>query len=316
MKKKIVILAIILCSLFILGVVKDLAIKSIVTVVVSQVAGAPVHIDSLSLGITNQSVKITGFKMYNPEGFSKNVLANLPLIKVSINIGALLKGKIHIKSAEVILDEIGLEKNKDGALNVDELKIVKEAKVKQEKPVKQMPILIDVLKLKMGKVVARDYSVQKEPAVTVYNINLDKAYKNITSVQALVALLFAEPLKAAGIQGAAVYGVAALSGVAILPVAVVATFIGKDSVEEEFSANPDKVYNASIAVLKQKGKITKEDKDLRMISGVLNSAQIVVKIRKNANNKTGLVISARKFFLPKQEIAAGLLYEISQYLGK
>jgi len=314
MKKIFTWVIIVIIALFVIGMAKDLIIKSVVTAVSTQVTGAPVHIDSFSLGIFNQTVKITGFKMFNPKGFPKDILVDIAKINVHYDLAALLKQKIHLVSAELELTEMGLEKNKEGQLNADSLKVIQQGK--GGKPAKQMPLKIDMLKLGMGRIVYRDYSVGQQPAIKVYEINIHKTYKNITSAEQLAALILAEPMKAAGIQGAKIYGVAMLTGVAILPVAVAATFAGKDNVQQDFAATTDRAYEVSLGVLKKMGNVTREDKENGIIDADINAAKIALKIKKKADNKIELIISARKYWLPKPEIAGGVLYEISKELKK
>lgn len=314
MKKVFIVLAVVLVCFIVLGMLKDQIIKSVVTVTATQVTGAPVHMDGFSLGVMSQSVRITGFKMYNPAGFSRGILIDMPTIYVKLDLVALLKQNLHLINAEIELKEMGLEKNKEGKLNVDELKVAKQEPKKEAKPAKQMPMQIDMLKLGMGKIVVKDYTSGGEPTVKVFDINLHKNYKNITSAQQLAALILAEPMKSAGIQGAKIYGVAMLAGVAVLPVAVVATFAGKDSASQEFAYSIDKVYEASLKAIKQKGSIGSENKATGVISATVDSAQITVKITKKADNKTEVVASARKYLLPKPEIAGGILYDIAEKL--
>lgn len=309
MKKIIMIFAIVIIALFALGIVKDQIIKSVITVVASKVTGAPVHIDGFSLGILNQTIKISGLKIYNPQGFSQGVLIDIAKANVTYDLAAFLKKKIHLANVVFDLREMGLEKNKEGKLNVDALKVVKQEEA--GKPAPQMPISIDMLKLDIGKIVFKDFSVGKEPSIQVYDINIHKVYKNITSAQQLAAIIIAEPMKAAGIQGAKIYGAAILTGAAFLPVTAAVTFAGRDSVEQDFNSGFNDVYNATLSVLKQMGKVNKEDKAGQVISANVNSADVTVKFKKTTNNKIHVTISARKYLIPKPEIAGGVLYNIS-----
>jgi len=314
MKKIRKILLVVIISIFALVIVKDQIIKVTVTVAATQVVGAPVHIDDFSLGVFNQSVKISGFRIYNPKGFSKGILVDLPKINVRYDLGALFKKEIHLVDTEIELKEMGLEKNSEGKLNVDALKVVKQGQAQGAKPSQQMPMRLDTVKLGIGRIVLKDYSAGKAGVVKVYDINIHKSYKNITSAQQLAALILAEPMKSAGIQGAKIYGVAMLAGVAVLPVAVAATFIGRDSVQQDFTVSFDELFETSSVILKKMGRLTKEDKANGILGAEINSAQIALKIRKKSNNKTEVVISARKYLLPKPEIAGGVLYEISEKL--
>ncbi len=314
MKKILVWAAVVVIAAFVLGIIKDQVIKTALTVTASQITGAPVHIDGFSLGIFNQSVRISGFRMYNPKGFSRSVLVDLSKINVRYDLGAILKKRLHLVNLEVELKELGLEKNKENALNVDSLEVVKKGKKEPAKKGEQMPMQIDTFKLGMGKIISKDYSAGGEPVISVYDINIHKEYKNITSVQALAALILAEPMKSAGIRGAKIYGAAMLAGVAVLPVAAAFTFAGKDSSEQNYAVSFDEAYEKSLGVLKQMGQVNKEDKAGGVISASVNFADVTLKVTKKSENNTLVTVSARKYFLPKPELAGGILYEVSEKL--
>ncbi len=313
MKKTFVVLTIAVLSILAAGILKDQIIKSIITIAATEVAGAPVHIDGFSLGLFNQSVRISGFKMYNPKGFPRGILVHLSKINVTYDLGALFKKKLRLASAEIELKEMGLIKNAQGQLNVNELKVMKQAEEKEAKPSRQMPMHVDLLKLGIGKIVFKDYSSGKEPVVYVYDVNIHKSYKNMTSVQELAALIMIEPMKAAGIQTAGIYGVAMVAGVAILPVGIAATFAGKDSVQQEFALSFEEVYGAALAVLSRKGKVT-EERAAGVIRGNVDSAWVTVKISNKTAKITKVVVSARKYLFPSPKIAGGVLYEIAEKL--
>lgn len=314
MKKILIWLAVVIIAFFALGIIKDQVIKTALTVTASQITGAPVHIGGFSLGVFSQSVRISDFRMYNPKGFSRSVLVDLPKINVKYDLGAILRKRLHLVNLEVELRELGLEKNKVGSLNVDSLRVVKEGRKGSAKKGGQMPMQIDTLKLGMGKIVSKDYSGGGEPAINVYDINIHKEYKNITSAQSLAALILAEPMKSAGIRGAKIYGAAMLAGVAVLPVAAAFTFAGKDSAEQNYAVSFDEAYEKSLAVLKQMGQVDKEDKAAGVISASVNSADVTLRVTKKSENNTLVAVSARKYFLPKPELAGGILYKVSEKL--
>ena len=121
---------------------------------------------------------------------------------------------------------------------------------------------------------------------------------------------FAEPMKAAAIKNAQSYGVAVLAGVAALPVAAVATFIGKDSVQQIIDVSFEHVYEVSLEVIKRMGKITKDDASGGAIKANINGANVALMLRKSPDNKTEITISVRKYIFPKLDIAGGVLYQI------
>ena len=159
-------------------IAKDTLLKSVITAVAGKITGTKVKMEGFSLGILKQSIRIKGFTIYNPKGFSDGVLISLPLISADCNLASFFRGTAHLKLLEVSLKEIVIEKNKEGALNVDALKVAQadETKAAQEKkPVKPMPIQLDILNLQMDRLVFKDYSAGKEPSIKAYEINLKKS---------------------------------------------------------------------------------------------------------------------------------------------
>jgi hypothetical protein len=206
---------------------------------------------------------------------------------------------------EIELKEMGLTKSKEGKLNVDELIIVKGSKSSPPTPMQ-----IDLLTLSIGKIVYKDYSSGAEPSVRVYDVNKRKSYKGVPTAQQLALLVLAEPMKAAAIKNAEIYGTAMFAGVAVLPVAVAATFIGKDYVRQIIDARFEHVYEISLEVVKRMGRITKDDAQDGAIKANINGANVALQFRKKADNKTEITISARKYMFPKLDIAGGVLYQI------
>ncbi|MBI4706495.1 MAG: hypothetical protein HY761_01015 [Candidatus Omnitrophica bacterium] len=313
MKKKFIIILICFLSLVVFCVVRDFVIKNIITVVVTNVTGAPTNVGGFSLSVIRQSVKITNFKMYSPEGFPRDIMIDIPLMRVSCDLPSILKGKIYLKELVLDLREMGLVKNKEGKLNVDSLKI-SQAKGEVKKSTKQMPIQIDLVQLNIGRVVNKDYSAQGGPVIKVYDVGVKKTYKNISSIQQLIALIIAESLKAAGIRGLGIYGVSMLTGVAALPVAAAFTFGGKDYAQQDYSISWDRAYDVGLAVLKESGRIGNENKATGVISADVGGVQVTFKLQKISNNSTRVTVSARKFILPQPEVAAGVMYRISEKL--
>jgi hypothetical protein len=305
MKKFLIVLVIVVISLVCISLLKDLIIKSAVTKAASGIIGAPVHMDRFQLNILSSTINISGFKIYNPSGFPEGMLISCPKIKVIYDRAALFKQKRRFLLVEIELKEMGLTKNKEGKLNVDSLKMVEESKSSPSTPMQ-----IDLLSLSIGKVVYKDYTAGAEPTVRVYDVNRHKSYKGIPTAQQLALLVLSEPMKAAAIKNAKIYGAAMLTGVAILPVAAAATFIGKDYVQQIIDARFEHVYEISLEVVKRMGRITKDDASGGVIKANINGAMVAVILRKNADNKTEITISARKYMFPKLDIAGGVLYQV------
>jgi len=305
MKKFFIVLGIVVSSLACIAFIKDQIIKSVVTAVASKITGAPVHMDGFSMNIFSSTIHITGFKMYNPDGFPEGLLVSCPKINAIYDRASLFKGEPHFLLVEVELKEMVLVKNKEGKLNVDSLKIVYPLKSSPS-----VPMRIDLLNLSIGKIVYKDYTIGTEPGVRVFDINRHQSYKSIPMAQQLALLVLAEPMKAAAIKNAKIYGAAMLTGVAILPVAVVATFISKDSVQQIIDAGFEHTYEISLEVVKRMGTITQQDASNGVIKANINGSAVALILRKGAGNKTEITISARKYMFPEMDIAGGVLYQI------
>jgi len=306
MKKLFIVLGIVVFFLVCIAIFKNQIVKSVVTRAAVTVIGTPVHMDSFSFSILKSSIHISGLKIYNPSGFPpEGMLVSCSKINVIYDRAALFKRKLHLVFLEIELDEMGLTKNKEGELNVDSLKVAQ-----QSEPSKPMPMQIDLLTLGIGRIVYKDYSAGTEPAVRVQDVNIHKSYKDITNAQQLAVLILAEPVKAAGIRAAKIYGVAMLSGVAALPVGIAATFLGKDSVQQTTDVDFQHVYEVSLEAVKRMGKLTKEDAANGAIKANIQGAMVAIQIRNGSDNKTKITISARKYLFPKPDIAGGVLYGI------
>lgn len=317
-KDKIIIAVFIIAFIYSVSLFKNILIKSIVTAGATQVTGADVKIKDLSFDILDSSIHINGFQMYNPVGFPKEILIDIPKIQVEYDLSALLKKQLHLPWVEIDLKEIAVIKNRQGRLNVNSLKFAQkkeepQAPAKQETQ-KTIPMHIDLLKLNIGRVIHKDFSVGEKPSVEVYNINIKKTYKNITGVTQLVTLVLAESFKLTTIKGAEVYGVATLVGVAALPVGVASVLISRDSAKADFDTNYGQAFRVSLEAMDDLGDIIKAAEQAGYIKGQIHGIEVVIKISKNTERKINIAVSARKYMLPKPNIAEGVLYEISQKL--
>ncbi|MCF7874830.1 MAG: hypothetical protein K9L87_03735 [Candidatus Omnitrophica bacterium] len=284
---------------------KDLIIKSIATKSASKAIGAPVDIDNFSLNIFSSTVDISGLKIYNPSGYPEGILVSCPKIKIIYDFGSFLKRKPHLLLVEVELKEMILTTNKEGKLSVDSLKIAQEPEGPPPAPVK-----IDLFNLSIGRIITKDYTTDNPPKVRVHNINRQKSYKGIPTARQLIFLVLTEPMKAAAIENAAIYGATLATGFTVLPIVVATKFIGKDHVQNVVDLNFKDLYKISLEVMKNKGQITKEDPSGGAIKATIEGARVALALRQISDDKTEITISARRFMFPQVEIAAGILYQI------
>jgi hypothetical protein len=87
-------------------------------------------------------------------------------------------------------------------VNIDSLKTIQQQQKQKEKAEKAPPpeakkpkIQIDVFRLKIGRVVFKDYSKGGEPYVKGFSINIDDTYTNITDPNELISLILLKALQ-------------------------------------------------------------------------------------------------------------------------
>jgi len=320
MKKVLLIAVIILIALSVIAFLKDPFIKNTITIATSQVTGAPATINNFSMSIIKQTVAIKDFKLYNPPGFPREVLVDIPTIRVALVLGDILKKKIHFKEIEIALKELVIIKDEDGKLNVDALKVAEEPQkpkeeTAQKQAAEQMPIQIDVLKLTIGKIIYKDYSKGKTPKVEVYDLGgKEKTYQNITSAQQLVALILSEAMKGTAIKGAKIYAASAILGVGFLPAGVAVTLMGKDSAQNDFNIPFEKVYAAALNTVQALGQVKSENKDSGIIKVLIDKDDVTIKVQQTTEKTTRIMVQARRLLLPQPQIAGGVLQQISDKL--
>ena len=321
MKKYQKILIIVFAVMIGMVVLKDTLIKSTITMVGSSVLGAPVKIKKFSFRAITQKVHIKEMVVYNPKGFPEEPLVDIPEVRVDFDLGALLKGKLHVPLIIFDLKKVVIIKDREGNLNVDVLKVVqakeepeqKEGKPKPKKSGKAMPMQIDELRLNVERVIHKDYSQGDKPVILAYEVALkDKVFKNITSPEQLAALVMVQAMGPAAIKGAKIYGAATVLGAAFLPAGVVGVLVGKDSSTAEYKIDYDELYDVSLSVINEVGELKSDDRVGGVIKAKVNGSDIAIKLRKTPEQKIQMTISARKLMLPKPEVAGGLQYRISE----
>ena len=201
MKRKIIIIPIIVSAIVVaLFLGKNMIIKTSVSAGVRAMTGLKLSIGSMNVGVFKSLIGINELKLYNPPGFADDLMIDLPEVYVDYNLGAFMKGKAHLEEVRLNLKEFLVVKNADGQLNLDSLKVVKaeeeEVIEKGKKEKTKMPeFQIDVLELRIDKVVYKDYSKGTPPKVKEYNVNINERFENITNPKAFGRLIILKALK-------------------------------------------------------------------------------------------------------------------------
>ena len=319
------ILLVIVVVLVVISFFRDFIIKEGIGIGIKSVLGSEGRVGNFSMSLLGQKVRIKDLKIYNPEGFPKEVFLDMPDIKVDYDLPAMLKQELHLPLIVVDMNEMVVIKNKDGLLNVDELKIIKEQKAahpdktnkeekKTEKPA-ELKMKIDKMTLTVGRVIYKDYSQSDPPVIKVYDAGIkDKTFENISSAQQMAVLILAASMKQTAIKSAGVYAATAIMGVGFFPAAAVGVFVGDDSSSELFTQSVNTVYAKTLELVKQEGQLISENKAEGLIKAKMDGSDLNIKIGKDKSGKTKLEVSARKMFIPRPETAGAFIYKLSQLL--
>ncbi len=203
MKKTVIIISVIFALFIVLYFGKNLIVKTSITAGVKAMTGLKLSIKSMNIGILNTLIGIKGLQLFNPPGFVDKLMVDLPEVYVDYNFGAFIKKKVHLEEVRLDLKEFSVIRNEKGELNLDSLRVVEEKKEekvegeegKEEEKTKMPELQIDVLELKIGKVVYKDYSKGTPPKVREFNVNIDERFENITNPRTLISLIIVKALK-------------------------------------------------------------------------------------------------------------------------
>lgn len=219
MKILVKLIALLAVVLVVLVLARNPVIKIALETGARVVAGMPLSIQKFDLDIVHTAVDIEGLVLKNPTGFHDTVLVDIPKIFVAYARGAIFSGKIHLKNLEFDMKEFTVVKNEKGELNLDRLKALQgtqkasDQKKEQEPqtPAKSVPVQIDMLRLKIGKVVYIDYS-GGQPSTKEFHINFDQSFENITDLNSVVRLIVLKAMMSSGISNLVNFDISGLNG--------------------------------------------------------------------------------------------------------
>ena len=199
MAKKIGILIVAFAILLVtLSFAKNIIAKTILSAGIKALTGLELQTKSMNIGVLKTLIDIQDLKILNPQGFPEKVMVSIPNIFIDYDLGALIKRKVHLNQLKLNLKELIVIQNEKGQLNLDSLKVARTKKEKKptdkvEKE-KMMDIQIDKLRLKIGKVIYRDYSKAPHPAIREFDVDIDERYENITDPRAFLSLIVVKAL--------------------------------------------------------------------------------------------------------------------------
>jgi len=210
-------LVLVIVALVVLVLARNVVVKAVMENGVRAVTGMPLNIGKLDINFSKTLVDIENLVVKNPDGFHDTSLVDIPKILVDFEAGSFLRGKGHIENIEFNLNQFTVVKNEKGELNLDRLKALAgtqrpSAGTPQQEPKapsKPMPMQIDVMRLKIGKVVYIDYA-GGQPATKEFKINLDQTFENISDLQSVVRLIVLKAMLSSGLSNLVNFDIAGL----------------------------------------------------------------------------------------------------------
>jgi len=193
MKKIFIFLSVLILFVVICLFARNIIVKSILIKTTNQITGLELKIKSINIGLLKTDITVDGLSVFNPAGFEQALMADLPEIYIDYDLMSFLKGQNHLNILRLNLKEFIVVKNSQGKLNVNSIKGISETNKSEpqaKKPSKKekLKIKIDLLELKIGKVIYKDYT-QAPLLVSEFNVNINEKYENITDVNSLVRLI-------------------------------------------------------------------------------------------------------------------------------
>lgn len=189
MKKPGKILVVILVIAAVLFVARNIVVKAAFQTAVRLITGLQLDVKNMRIGVLKPVIDVGQLRLLNPPGFADRVMLDMPRIYLHYDIGSFVRGKIHIFTLALDLNEFIVVKNARGEVNVNTLTALKPQGTQKEKKGKMPELKIDLLQLKIGKVVYKDYFNRVTPEVTEFRININEEYRNIDNPAALVSLI-------------------------------------------------------------------------------------------------------------------------------
>ena len=301
--------------------------KTAISVAGSRLLGTRVRVGWCTIGVLHPGVTLHHLVVEQPKGFPRGHLLDVPTLSARLTLGGALRGQWHFADVVVDVREFRLVKDKDGRLNVDTLAVIAESKPasaamdKTAKPASAAlpaampPFTVDRMRLSVERVIFTDYQKGSPPEVQVYeHVLRGKTYKHITAVRQLVVVVLMQAMSPTAVKSAGISAAAALSGAALLPVAVLGVMAAKDDATAELSHGARETLRKMEAFLKDIGKVTRSDRDRGELWGKARGCDVYVHVESLGFGRSRVTITARKLLLPQPAVAAGLLYQLRERL--
>ena len=197
----------------------SLSSKFILTKALESAIGAPVKISKFHFDLFSSQVGIYGLEIKNPLGFQEPTLASLPELFIQVNLPAFFQNRVHIREIRLNLDEITVERNSNGAVNLTEIGAVKKPRtepaegrtpggVSPSEPQRPTPaqkagptnVQIDKVVLSLGRARYVDRG-GASPTIRTFSLEIKNAVlRNVTNPAEITQQIVIKTLQRAGLS--------------------------------------------------------------------------------------------------------------------
>ena len=180
--KKFVLIGAALLLVLVLGLVlaRNAIARSSLERAVSESTGFPVSVASVDIPLSFNAVDVRGIALGNPPEFEDKQFVDMPQIEASGGFATVF-GTPHINSMTLDLKTLVITRNAKGEWNSMKLVGMNSSGGSKYK--------IDSLHLKIGSVLVRD-NTTKPATEKSYPLEIDSTYKNVTSANDVMRLIF------------------------------------------------------------------------------------------------------------------------------
>ncbi len=187
-----------------LTIFKDVIAKYLLERDIKQLLGLDVSMQSMIVGLSTTTVETKELKVLNPSGFEEKIMLDVPELYINYDAHACLNRDLHFEYMKLHLREFYVIKDKEGKLNLEEIKVVEEAEKVSKGQIQPPPDInakefefrIDTLDLKINKVIYIDYTkmFRGKPYTKTWNVNVNDRYTNIDDPAKFAKLIIVRAL--------------------------------------------------------------------------------------------------------------------------
>ena len=170
----------------VLVIARNSIVKTAIIKGVEAAAGVEVKIQDVDIGLFNSYATIKYLKVYNPAQFSDRLMADIPQIYLDYDLAGFLKNKVHFKKLKIEIKELSVVMNEKGKLNINSLAVL----LPKPNGTKPPEVKIDVLILKIGKVVSKGYLTVIGAKTMEFALNLDETFNDVTNPSKVAGEIF------------------------------------------------------------------------------------------------------------------------------